>query len=103
MINGIVKSDKPTERQEQRKGSALAFLGWTFAVLSLLWFPVVTSPIAVILGFLTKKVEGRDIQRACNYDRCYCLWRARGVGRIVCGRTQRVIKKDSGTKYIHSY
>ncbi|WP_342415376.1 hypothetical protein NST83_19735 [Paenibacillus sp. FSL R10-2782] len=62
MINGVVKNDAPTERQEQRKGSALAFLGWTFVVLSLLWFPVVTSPIAVILGFLTKKVEGRDIQ-----------------------------------------
>ncbi|WP_149093434.1 hypothetical protein [Paenibacillus terrae] len=62
MINGVVKSDKPTERQEQRKGSALAFLGWTFVVLSLLWLPIVTSPIAVILGFLTKKVEGRDIQ-----------------------------------------
>lgn len=62
LINGVVKSDAPTERQEQRKRSALAFLGWTFVVLSLLWFPVVTSPIAVILGFLTKKVEGRDIQ-----------------------------------------
>jgi hypothetical protein len=62
VINGDVKSDTSTERQEQRKGNALAFLGWTFVVLSLLWFPVVTSPIAVILGFLTKKVEGRDIQ-----------------------------------------
>ncbi|WP_434954019.1 hypothetical protein [Paenibacillus polymyxa] len=62
MINGVVKNDAPTKREEQRKGSALAFLGWAFAVLSLLWFPVVTSPIAVILGFLTKKVEGRDIQ-----------------------------------------
>lgn len=59
---GILKEDTVEEVDAQKKGFALAFLGWLFTFLSLMSLPIVFSPLGVIFGFMSKKVEGRDIQ-----------------------------------------
>lgn len=55
-----VKEEAP-DTNRQSKGFSFIFLGWLFALLSTLFFPILAAAMGVICGYLAKKVAGREV------------------------------------------